>query len=153
MSRYCCSSWLPMFQVGGVKLGKVASRTLPEFGCCLNAGYIFCSNTSSPTASSRQTSRNRLRSDNDHSELARIFRDALGSELGFGMSDRAPLSAEEHYLDSLKAGSKQLGTVGEVAWVDELVLQATPHSLDEHVVRTGLPFLDGLLSLRTPSKS
>jgi transcriptional regulator with XRE-family HTH domain len=41
----------------------------------------------------------KLASDNDHSELARIFRDALGSELGFGMSDRAPLSAEEHYLD------------------------------------------------------
>jgi transcriptional regulator with XRE-family HTH domain len=40
-----------------------------------------------------------LASDNNHPELARIFRDALGSELGFGMSDRAPLSGEELYLD------------------------------------------------------
>jgi transcriptional regulator with XRE-family HTH domain len=40
-----------------------------------------------------------LASDNDHPELARIFRDALGSELGFGMSDRPPLSGEELYLD------------------------------------------------------
>jgi transcriptional regulator with XRE-family HTH domain len=36
-----------------------------------------------------------LASDNDHPELAHIFRDALGNELGFGMSDRPPLSGEE----------------------------------------------------------
>ena len=40
-----------------------------------------------------------LASDNHHPELARIFRDALGNELGFGMADRQPLSAEEHYLE------------------------------------------------------
>ena len=40
-----------------------------------------------------------LASDNDYPELARIFRDALGNELGFGMADRQPLSAGEHYLD------------------------------------------------------
>jgi hypothetical protein len=40
-----------------------------------------------------------LGSDNDHPELALIFRDEVGSELGFGMSDRPPLSGEELYLD------------------------------------------------------
>ena len=40
-----------------------------------------------------------LASDSQHPELARIFRDALGSELGFGMSDRPPLSGDELYLD------------------------------------------------------
>jgi len=40
-----------------------------------------------------------LASDNDHPELARIFRDAVGSELGFGTSDRPPLSGEELYVD------------------------------------------------------
>jgi len=40
-----------------------------------------------------------LASHSSHPELARIFRDALGNELGFGMADRQPLSAEEHYLE------------------------------------------------------
>ena len=40
-----------------------------------------------------------LASDNDHPELGRIFRDALGNELGFGMSNRPPLSGDELYLD------------------------------------------------------
>ena len=41
----------------------------------------------------------KLASDSEHPELARIFRDALGSELGFGMSDRPPLSGDELYLE------------------------------------------------------
>jgi transcriptional regulator with XRE-family HTH domain len=41
----------------------------------------------------------RLASVTEHPELARVFRDALGDELGFGMSDRPPLSAEELYLE------------------------------------------------------
>jgi transcriptional regulator with XRE-family HTH domain len=41
----------------------------------------------------------KLASVNEQPELARVFRDALGSELGLGMSDRPPLSAEELYLD------------------------------------------------------
>ena len=40
-----------------------------------------------------------LASDSQHPELARIFRDALGKELGFGTADRPPLSGEEHYLE------------------------------------------------------
>ena len=40
-----------------------------------------------------------LASDNHHPELARIFRDALGNELGVGMADRQPLSAEERDLE------------------------------------------------------
>src|SRR3974377_623699 len=40
-----------------------------------------------------------LASDNHHPELARIFRDALGNELGFGMADRQPLRAQESDLE------------------------------------------------------
>lgn len=40
-----------------------------------------------------------LASDSEHPELARIFRDALGNELGFGMSDRPPLNGEELNLE------------------------------------------------------
>ena len=41
----------------------------------------------------------KLASVNEQPELARVFRDALGSELGLGMSERPPLSAKELYLD------------------------------------------------------
>src|SRR5215831_6038074 len=41
----------------------------------------------------------KLARDSEHPELARIFRDALGNELGFGMSDRPPLSGEELYFE------------------------------------------------------
>jgi hypothetical protein len=34
---------------------------------------------------------------------------------------------------------EQIGTAGEVAWVDELVLQTAPQSLDEHVVQGATP--------------
>jgi transcriptional regulator with XRE-family HTH domain len=41
----------------------------------------------------------KLAADTHHPELARTFRDALGSELGFGTSERPPLSAEELYFE------------------------------------------------------
>jgi transcriptional regulator with XRE-family HTH domain len=41
----------------------------------------------------------KLASVNEHPEHARVFREALGSELGLGMSERPPLSAKELYLD------------------------------------------------------
>jgi transcriptional regulator with XRE-family HTH domain len=41
----------------------------------------------------------KLATDNEEPALARIFRDALGKELGLGMSDRSPLSGEELLLD------------------------------------------------------
>jgi transcriptional regulator with XRE-family HTH domain len=41
----------------------------------------------------------RLAAETHHPELARTFRQALGSQLGLGMSERLPLSSEELYLD------------------------------------------------------
>jgi hypothetical protein len=60
--------------------------------------HIFYNVNRAPTARAL-AQLERLASDSEHPELARIFRDALGKELGFGTADRPPLSGEEHYLE------------------------------------------------------